>query len=180
MKPLAGVFIALAVVGLPSAALAQVTQTYSYDGNGRLTGVSTTRSGGTNTAAYAYDDADNRTSRSQTGSTTWAALSRLPVDQDLQPYQALVSADGRFSLALRASGRVEVESTEAGGGIGSPSLATLFRVDEDGAARFRPDTDLADRDAFLTLTGTGELMLLSGFSDGTVLWRSREAVAEAF
>ncbi len=180
MKPLVSVSIALAVAGLPGAAIAQVTQAYSYDGNGRLTGVSTTASGETNTAAYAYDDADNRTLRSQTGSTTWAALSRLPVDQELQPHQALVSTDGRFSLALRASGRVEVESTETGRGAGSPLLATFFRIDGGGAARFRPEADFADQDAFLTLTGTGELMLLSGLSDGTVLWRSRTAVAEAF
>ena len=53
-------------------------------------------------------------------------------------------------------------------------------VAESGAARFRPEADFADQDAFLTLTGTGELMLLSGLSDGTVLWRSHTAVAEAF
>ncbi len=83
MKPLVSVFIALTLAGLAGVANAQVTQTYSYDANGRLTGVSTTGSGGTNTAAYVYDDADNRTSRSQTGTSTWAALSRLPVGQSL-------------------------------------------------------------------------------------------------
>lgn len=52
MKPPVSVSIALALVSLPATAIAQVTQSYSYDGNGRLTGVTTTGSGGTNTAAY--------------------------------------------------------------------------------------------------------------------------------
>jgi YD repeat-containing protein len=84
MKPLVSVTIALALAGLPAAALAQVTQTYSYDPNGRLTGVTTTGSAGTNTAAYAYDDADNRTSRSQTGTAAYATLARPP-----GPWQSL-------------------------------------------------------------------------------------------
>lgn len=74
MKPLVSVCVALALAVVPAAASAQVTQTYQYDANGRLTGVATTGAAGTNTAAYAYDDADNRTSRSQTGTTAYATL----------------------------------------------------------------------------------------------------------
>lgn len=99
MKLLLGVSIALLSA---SPVIAQVTQTYQYDANGRLTGVTTTGSGGTNTATYDYDDADNRTSRSQTGATAWASILQLPADQ------ALVSADGHFSFALRPTGRLEL------------------------------------------------------------------------
>src|SRR5688572_30781663 len=108
MKPFVCATIAAFLGALPAAAIAQVTQSYEYDGNGRLVEVTTTGSGGTNTAAYVYDDADNRISRSQTGTTAYAALSRLPIGEDLQPHQALVSPNGRFSLAVRASGALEL------------------------------------------------------------------------
>lgn len=66
---------------IASAAHAQVTQTYTYDANGRLTGVSTTGGSGINTAAYAYDDADNRTGRSQSGAAAYT-MAELPDDPD--------------------------------------------------------------------------------------------------
>ena len=74
MKFLA-VSLGAVILVAPGVSLAQVTQTYGYDANGRLTGVVTSGSAGTHTSAYAYDGAHNRTSRSQTGTTAWAALS---------------------------------------------------------------------------------------------------------
>lgn len=47
--------------GLAGAVRAQVTQSYSYDANGRLVGVATTDGVNAHTSAYAYDDAHNRT-----------------------------------------------------------------------------------------------------------------------
>lgn len=76
MKSVIGLSAALALTALPAAALAQVTQTYQYDANGRLTGVTTSGGGGVHSSVYAYDDANNRTYRSQTGTTAYAALLR--------------------------------------------------------------------------------------------------------
>jgi YD repeat-containing protein len=103
--------IACAVAGavaLAGAAHAQVTQSYSYDGNGRLVGVSTSGSGGTNTSAYTYDAANNRVQRVRSGTSTYAALSRLPSGALLSPFEALVSPDGRFTFAMRSTGRLEL------------------------------------------------------------------------
>ena len=106
----ASMALGLAALALPASA--QVTQSYQYDGNGRLTGVSTSDTGGTNTAAYAYDDADNRTSRSQTGSSAWALLS-LPIDRALEPGVALASTDDWFSLALLVTGAAAMRTADA-------------------------------------------------------------------
>lgn len=169
------------LTALACPASAQVVQTYTYDANGRLTGISTTGSGGTNTVAYVYDDADNRTSRSQTGTSAYAALLSLPIGRPLQPSEALVSPDGGYSLALRASGRVELEAGDSRRVATPASLAGFFAIDSAGAARFRPEADLAEvRGASLTLTDAGELMLLSGLPDVTVLWRSGMTVVEGF
>lgn len=101
MKPL--VPVAFVLVSLPALAAAQVAQTFSYDAHGRLTGVTTAGSAGTNTAAYVYDDADNRTSRSQTGTAAYATLAPPP-----GPWQSLTV--DTVTLALKGSEYV------AGGG----------------------------------------------------------------
>lgn len=99
--------VGLGATVLASAAAAQVNQSYAYDANGRLVGVTTSGSAGSNAASYTYDDANNRTLRGQSGVSSWAALRRLPVDGLLSPHQALTSPDGTWSLALRSSGRLE-------------------------------------------------------------------------
>lgn len=100
MKILAASLGALVLV-VPGSSLAQVTQSYSYDANGRLIGVVTSGGAGTHTSAYGYDAANNRTYRGQSGTTAWAAIPQLPVSQFLQPDEALVPPDGRYSFALR-------------------------------------------------------------------------------
>lgn len=60
---------------LAGSASAQVTQSYTYDGNGRLVSVATLGSATTATTNYTLDDADNRTSR-----TTVLSISNLLVD----------------------------------------------------------------------------------------------------
>ncbi len=165
---------AAAVLAAPGAGLAQVTQTYTYDANGRLTGVATSGGAGTHTSAYAYDDADNRTSRSQTGTSAWAAIHHLPAGQALRPGQALTSPDGRYSLALRPSGRMELWAGDARVQAGRDAEAEkAFHIDGDGQARFASasGSDLAE--ARLALDGEGDLIL----SDmaGVQLWSSAAA-----
>lgn len=173
MKTLA--MVCLLTMAAPAASLAQVTQTYSYDANGRLTGVSTTGSPGANTAAYVYDDANNRTSRSQTG-TVYAELKLLPADGALRPDQALVSADGRYSFALRASGKLELWADDLAQSAASEMIATAFLVGADGQVRFQPRGLAQDRliEADLALGDDGDLVLRDRVG-GTLLWRATSA-----
>lgn len=172
MKILVSVPIILVLASLPALAVAQVTQSYSYDGNGRMTGVSTTGSGGTNTAAYTYDDADNRTSRSQTGTTAYAAILSLPVGEPLLPTHALVSADGRYSLAMRTSGALELWRASAEAHGASPSFAGLFQIDRAGAARFNVPPSTANAEgASLSLSDVGDLVMIGRDGDA-VVWRA--------
>ncbi|MEJ6789569.1 hypothetical protein BrevBR_08435 [Brevundimonas sp. BR2-1] len=177
MKILGPVFGA-AVLIMPGASLAQVTQSYSYDANGRLTGVVTTGAAGTNTAAYAYDAANNRTSRSQTGTTAWAAISRLPANQFLQPDEALVSPDGRYSFALRASGQLELWSGEALAISDSRALVAAFSLTDDGQAKFLPSLPAAipPARAWVSLRDDGRLALLD--ETGDEVWRSINATVQ--
>lgn len=176
MKPLVSLSIAMVLGSLPGAAIAQVAQTYNYDANGRLTGVTTTGSGGTNTAAYVYDDADNRTSRSQTGTAAYAAILQLPADQALLPDQALVSADGRFSFALRSSGDLELRLGETliWTNVTASGIGPVFRLSDDGSAGLHPEAPVtADTaGAFFALQNNGNLVLSDG-AGSTVLWQSK-------
>ncbi|HEY0599381.1 RHS repeat domain-containing protein [Brevundimonas sp.] len=176
MKILAVSFGAVALVA-PGASLAQVTQTYSYDANGRLTGVVTTGGAGTHTSAYAYDAANNRTSRSQTGTSAWAAVTLLPINQLLQPDEALVSPDGRYSFALRATGRLELWSGEAAVTSDAEPLVAAFRLTDDGQAQFLPSIPAAPAGgAWVSLRDDGVLALLD--EAGDELWRSGDATGE--
>lgn len=162
----------------PGVSLAQVTQSYSYDANGRLTGVVTTGGGNTHTSAYAYDGADNRTSRSQSGATTWAALPQLPVNQFLQPNEALVSPDGHYSFAFRPSGRLELWSGDEPATTDFRSLVAAFRLTEDGQAQFAPSLSAATPTAnvWVALRNDGDLALLD--EAGDEVWRSGEAASQ--
>lgn|GEM_PF-6462357 len=51
------------VLALPTMAQAQQTETYAYDVHGRLTGVTRTTGGSSQTTTYSLDKADNRSSR---------------------------------------------------------------------------------------------------------------------
>jgi len=136
---------------------AQVTQTYTYDGHGRLVGVTTSGSAGTNTATYAYDRANNRTQRVRSGTTSYAAVESVPNGGLLAPDEALTSPNGRYTFALRPSGQLElwrddetiwsptsttaaldVTTTESGSSLAlaaGPAAATAARwsVTDDGA-----------------------------------------------
>lgn len=170
MRSFAAPFIVVLLAGTSAPAAAQVTQTYQYDGHGRLTGVTTSGAGGTNSAVYAYDRANNRISRSQTGATAWAALLQLPANQFLQPNEALVSPDGRYSFALRPSGELELWLDDVPDMSGSRALAAAFGVTEDGQAQFAPSLPSATANAWVALRNDGDLALLD--EAGGELWRS--------
>ena len=166
-------FCVFALGGLMATeASAQVTQTYSYDANGRLIGVSTSGASGTNTATYTYDDANNRTYRSQSGVSAYAMLPQMPADRLLLPHQALISPDGAFTLAVRPSGRLELwlADTQI-----DTRLIEAFEVTADGEARFLAPSGLTVENARLQLTGNGALAMLNASEQ--VLWRSDAAQA---
>ncbi|MDP3399817.1 MAG: RHS repeat domain-containing protein [Brevundimonas sp.] len=169
---------ALVALVTPGASLAQVTQSYSYDANGRLIGVVTTGGAGTNTAAYTYDSANNRTSRSQTGTSAWASLPQLPVNRWLQPDEALVSPDGRYSFAFRSSGRLELWAGDAPATSDFQSLAAAFRLTNEGQARFLPSLSTAPAQAgvWVALRDDGDLALLD--AAGSEVWRSGDATRQ--
>jgi YD repeat-containing protein len=166
----------LAIAAAPQAQ-AQVTQIYQYDANGRLTGVTTTGASGTNTSAYVYDDANNRVSRTQTGTTAYATLLQMPANEWLRPDQALVSSDGQFSLALRSSGRLELWGPEGGTPDSQSGADTAFSLAPNGYARFSvAAVDAGQPGRTLALSDEGELVLAD--SRGEALWRSSEVVLE--
>ena len=171
MKFLA-VALGAVVLVAPGTSLAQVTQSYSYDANSRLTGVVTSGGAGTHTSTYAYDGANNRTSRSQTGATAWAAVPQLPVYQFLQPDEALVSPDGRYSFAVRSSGQLELWLGEAPATSDFRSLAAAFSLTDDGQAQFLPTlpAETPPTNVWVALRNDGDLALLD--AAGGEVWRS--------
>ena len=176
MKTLAALLGAVAVIA-PVASRAQVTQTYSYDANGRLTGVVTSGGAGTHTSAYAYDAANNRTSRSQTGTTAWAAIPHLPVNRFLQPDEALVSPDGRYSFALRPSGQMELWFGDTHATSDSRALLAASRLTDDGKAEIWPSLPAASpTGAWVSLRDNGQLALLD--EAGDEVWRSGDATGQ--
>lgn len=172
MRSFAAFSIGALLVSAAPPAVAQVAQTYQYDGHGRLVAVATSGVGGTNAAAYAYDRANNRTSRIQTGATAWAAIPRLPANQLLQPDEALVSPDGRYSFALRPSGQLELWSGDAPAMSAPLSLVAAFHLTADGRARFLPPLPEAvdPAGAWVSLRDDGDLALFD--QAGDEVWRS--------
>jgi YD repeat-containing protein len=165
------VFGAAASLASAGMAQAQVTQSYSYDGNGRLIGVSTSGSGGTNTAAYAYDAAHNRTSRVRAGTTTYAALDSLPDGGLLSLDEALVSPDGRFTFAMRSTGRLELWKEDDPVWrleelAGAPQLAMT-----DAGARLALGGEPSADAAVWSVTNDGALIVTGG-SSSTTVWSS--------
>lgn len=176
MKILAASLGAVVLVA-PGSGLAQtITQSYSYDAHGRLTGVVTTNGGAPHTSAYAYDLANNRTLLSRSGASTWAAIPQLPVNQFLQPDEALVSPDGRYSFALRSSGQMELWFGDGLATSDSRALAAAFRLTGDGQAKFLLSVPAdTPADAWVSLRDDGQLALLD--EAGDEVWRSSKATA---
>lgn len=63
-----------ALLATASMSHAQEIQTYAYDVHGRLVSVTRTAGGVTRTTVYGLDDANNRTSRATTVSTSLSAV----------------------------------------------------------------------------------------------------------
>lgn len=167
------VFCAAVCVGaLADGAQAQVTQSYSYDGNGRLIGVSTNSTGGgLNTASYAYDKVHNRVQRVRAGTTTYAALSDLPDGGLLSPLEALVSPDGRFTFALRSTGRLELwREDDPVWRLEDLADAPSFAMTEAGA-RLTLGRQPGSEASLWSVTNDGALIATSTTGDATV-WSS--------
>jgi YD repeat-containing protein len=168
------VVVFCAAVGMAAAggvARAQVTQSYSYDGNGRLVGVTTSGAGGTNVAAYAYDRVHNRVQRVRSGTSTYAAVYSLPDGGLLSPSEALVSPDGRFTFALRPTGRLELwREDDPVWRLEDLVDAPRFAVTGDGA-RVALGGEPALEAPLWSVTNDGALIVTAGTGEATV-WSS--------
>lgn len=162
---------AIGVLAAATAAQAQVTQSYSYDGNGRLTGVTTSGSGGTNVASYSYDRVHNRVQRIRSGTSTYAAVYSLPDGGMLSPSEALVSPDGRFTFAMRPTGRLELwREDDPLWRLEDLAHAPSFALTEAGAL-VALGGEQASEAALWSVTNDGTLIATTGTGDATV-WSS--------
>lgn len=94
----------LAALAVP--ALAQDTQTYLYDANGRLIAVTTARPTSGAFASYLLDDADNRTARHAYATSGPSVAGKLLSGESLLPTQAIVN--GSYTLTFEPSGDLVV------------------------------------------------------------------------
>lgn len=83
-RTISGAAAALAALAVAPVGHAQEAQTYIYDVHGRLVSVTRSTGGTTRTTVYGLDDADNRTSRATTVSTSLAAAEGYPQDSAVQ------------------------------------------------------------------------------------------------
>jgi hypothetical protein len=172
------VLAALLYAAQPAAA--QVTQTYTYDANGRLIAVATANPTGGVTTGYDLDAADNRVLREAYATvksgTTWTMTN----DQALVTSQKMVSQDGRFSLLLQQDGNLVLYfgSTPLWATNTPTGRQLYFRVQADGNAvlynvEFDPvwaSNTATYSGATLTLQNDGNLVLRD--TGGTIRWQS--------
>lgn len=165
------VFCAAVGMAAAGAAQAQVTQSYSYDGNGRLVGVTTSGAGGTNTAVYVYDRVHNRVQRVRSGTSTYAAVQSLPDGGMLAPSEALVSPDGRFTFALRPTGRLELwREDDPVWRLEDIAGAPAFAMTDAGALLALGREQALDAPLW-SVTNDGALIVTAGTGEATV-WSS--------
>lgn len=79
------------LVASAAPALASETATYTYDSQGRLKTVTSVQSGQTVTRTYSYDDANNRTSRVTTVSSSRAAGASASTESTAVAVQSVVT-----------------------------------------------------------------------------------------
>jgi len=79
-----------ALMACASGAVAQETQAYTYDVHGRLTKVARTQGTTTRTTSYAIDNANNRTSRAITSTTSSSGAMAKPggpaLNEEMEAY----------------------------------------------------------------------------------------------
>ena len=145
---LASVSLALAAVLWATQANAQTAQTYVYDVQGRLTGVTSVVGSSTaNVSGYNYDAVDNRDFR-RTGSFNQpASTDQLASNEQMVLQQTLYSPDTQTRLVLQADGNLAVYC---------------------GSAYTWASGTFGGQAAYLAMQGDGNLVIYSA-SDG-YLW----------
>lgn len=161
-------------------AAAQVTQTYTYDANGRLIAVATATPTGGVTTGYDLDAADNRVLREAYATTLSGTAWIMTNNQSLVTSQKMVSQDGRFRLELQQDGNLVLYfgSTPLWATNTTTGRQLYFRVQADGnAVLYNVDFDpvwasntSSYPNAVLTLQNDGNLVLRD--SGGTIRWQT--------
>lgn len=179
MKRMFFAVTATLALAAPFAAQAQVTQTFRYDGQGRVSGVATALPAGSRTASYGYDDANNRTARSQLDRGSSAFTSTLPSGSTLVPTQRLLSPNGQVEFKFEQDGNVVLRqsstvlwqsSTDNGAGLRLQMLTggNLVLYDPGGTALWATATN-GNSGAYLEVRNDGTAVILNS-AGTTVLW----------
>jgi hypothetical protein len=94
-----------------SSAAAQNAQTYLYDANGRLTGVTTARATGDATVSYyVTDDAANRVAHGAFAVSPTPTSDRLAWPYTMVLTQKLTSSNGQYTMTLETSGDLVIRN----------------------------------------------------------------------
>jgi YD repeat-containing protein len=179
MKRMFFAVTATLALAAPFAAQAQVTQTFRYDGQGRVSGVATALPAGSRTASYGYDDADNRTARSQMDTGNAAFTSSLPSGNNLVPTQRLLSPNGQVEFKFEQDGNIVLRqgstvlwqsSTANGAGLSLQMLpdGNLVLYDPGDTAIWGSQTG-GNAGANLEVRNDGTAVILNS-AGTTVLW----------
>lgn len=94
-----------------SSAAAQNAQTYLYDANGRLTGVTTARATGDATVSYyVTDDATNRVANRAFAVSPTPTADRIAWPYTMVLTQKLTSENGQYTMTLETSGDLVIRN----------------------------------------------------------------------
>lgn len=171
----------LAAAAAGPAAQTQSVETYLYDSQGRLVGMTTARTGASDRISnYVLDDADNWISRRANLVSGPATPDRLVFPEYLVPTEELVSPNGQYTLRLEQggdlvltgpSGPVWNSCTGEGGSlfarVNAQGRLGVFGTDRVGIwSTGTPDSPGAK----LIVKDTGVVVLES--SAGATLWSS--------
>ncbi len=173
-----GTLTALAGLLAVSSAAAQTTQTYFYDGHGRLQATTNAPANGGSRVRYGMDAANNRSSRDSDAIPGRVVPDQLRPWENLLPGQALQSPDGRFVFVLQIDGNAVIYglpigwSTNTAGG-----RSTVMAMQSDGNLVIRgPANELiwnsgtsGHPGAKLVMQNDGNLVIYDG---ATGVWSS--------
>ena len=180
MRTMLSLLLVVWILSAPTTALAQITQSYTYDAAGRLVAVTTAAPSNGVMASYDLDRADNRALRQVYATTLSPTPWMMTGDQSLVTSQRMVSQDGRFRLELQQDGNLVLYfGSMPLWATNTPSGRQLyFRVQGDGNAvlydvDFQPvwaSNTSGYPGAVLTLQNDGNLVLRD--VGGTIRWQT--------